>query len=120
LKTATTSRSTALRFARSSHRPYELVGFAEEGKALAASVVTTGVAVSLLPVLIRVLPRLTRDARTSERDADYVVAVVGVAAKVRATINRVHIQRDCSGLWCPLRAGPFVVETNPYSPRREP
>jgi hypothetical protein len=33
---------------------------------------------SLLPVLIRVLPPLTRDARTSERDANYGVAVVGL------------------------------------------
>ena len=59
-----------------------LWAIAEEGKALAASLVTTGVAVSLLPILIRVLPRLTRDARTSERDADYVVAVVGLFSYV--------------------------------------
>ena len=55
-----------------------LWAIAEEGKALAASLVTTGVAISLLPVLIRVLPPLTRDARTSERDADYAVAIVGM------------------------------------------
>jgi hypothetical protein len=55
-----------------------LWAIAEEGKALAASLVTTGVAVSLLPILIGVLPPLTRDARTSERDADYGVAVVGL------------------------------------------
>ena len=59
-----------------------LWAIAEEGNALAASLVTTGVAVSLLPILIRVLPRLTRDARTSERDADYVVAVVGLFSYV--------------------------------------
>jgi len=29
-------------------------------------------------VLIRVLPPLARDARTSERDADYKVTVVGL------------------------------------------
>jgi hypothetical protein len=45
---------------------------------LAASLVTTGVAVSLLPIVIRVLPPLTRDARTSERDANYAVATVGL------------------------------------------
>jgi hypothetical protein len=55
-----------------------LWAIAEEGNALAASLVTTGVAVSLVPVLIGVLPPLTRDARTSERDADYGVAVVGL------------------------------------------
>jgi hypothetical protein len=55
-----------------------LWAIAEEGKALAASLVTTGVAVSLLPILIGVLPPLTRDARTSGRDAHYGVAVVGL------------------------------------------
>jgi hypothetical protein len=55
-----------------------LWAIAEEGKALAASLVTTGVAVSLLPILIGVLPPLTRDARTSERDAHYGVAGVGL------------------------------------------
>ena len=44
----------------------------------AASLVTIGVAVSLLPVLIRVLPPLARDARTSERNASYAVTVVGL------------------------------------------
>jgi hypothetical protein len=51
---------------------------ADEGKALAATLVTTGVAVSLVPVLIRGLPPLARDARTSKRDPDYAVTVVGL------------------------------------------
>jgi hypothetical protein len=51
---------------------------ADEGKALAATLVTTGIAISLLPVLIRLLPPLARDARTSERDSDYAVTVVGL------------------------------------------
>jgi hypothetical protein len=55
-----------------------LWAIADEGKALAASLVTTGVAVSLLPFLVHVLPPLARDARTSERDANYPVAVVGL------------------------------------------
>jgi hypothetical protein len=55
-----------------------LWAIADEGKALAASLVTTGVAVSLLPSLVHVLPPLARDARTSERDANYPVAVVGM------------------------------------------
>ena len=55
-----------------------LWAIAEEGDALAASLVTTGVAVSLLPILIRVLPPLARDTHTSERDAGYAVAVVGL------------------------------------------
>ena len=66
---------------------------ADERTALAATLVTTGVAISLLPVLIRVLPPLARDARTSERDPDYAVSVVGlfiyviVVAGVIALIN---------------------------------
>jgi hypothetical protein len=59
-----------------------LWAIAEEGKAFAATLVTTGVAVSLLPVLLRVLPPLARDARTSERDPDYAVTVVGLLAYV--------------------------------------
>jgi hypothetical protein len=55
-----------------------LWAIADEGKALAATLVTIGVAISLLPVLIRVLPPLARDARTSERDARYAVTVVGL------------------------------------------
>ena len=55
-----------------------LWAIADEGKALAATLVTIGVAISLLPVLIRVLPPLARAARTSERDAGYAVTVVGL------------------------------------------
>ena len=44
-----------------------LWAIADEGKALAATLVTTGVAVSLLPIVIRVLPPLARDAHTTER-----------------------------------------------------
>jgi len=59
-----------------------LWAIAEEGDALAASLVTTGVAVSLLPILIRVLPPLARDIHTSKRDADYAVAVAGLCLYV--------------------------------------
>jgi hypothetical protein len=55
-----------------------LWAIADGGKALAATLVTTGVAVSLVPVLIRGLPPLARDARTSRRDPDYAVTVVGL------------------------------------------
>jgi hypothetical protein len=70
-----------------------LWAIADEGKALAASLVTTGVAVSLLPFLVHVLPPLARDARTSERDSNYAVGLVGllvyvlVVAGVIALIN---------------------------------
>jgi hypothetical protein len=59
-----------------------LWAIAEEGDALAATLVTTGVAVSLLPILIRVLPPLARDAHTSERDPQYAVTLVGLFAYV--------------------------------------
>jgi hypothetical protein len=43
-----------------------------------ALLVTIGLAVSLLPILLRVLPPLARDAATSERDPDSAVTVVGL------------------------------------------
>jgi hypothetical protein len=43
-----------------------------------ALAVTVGLAVSLVPILLRVLPPLAKDAATSERDPDYAVTVVGL------------------------------------------
>jgi hypothetical protein len=59
-----------------------LWAIADHGQELAATLVTTGIAVSLLPILIRVLPPLAKEARTSERDSDYTIAVVGLFAYV--------------------------------------
>ena len=56
-----------------------LWAIADEGNALAATLITTGVAISLLPVLTRVLPPLARDARTNERNPDSAVTVVGLS-----------------------------------------
>jgi hypothetical protein len=56
-----------------------LWAIADEGKALAATLVTTGVAISILPVVLRVLPPLARDVRTSKRDPDYAVTIVGLS-----------------------------------------
>jgi len=70
-----------------------LWALADEGTTLAATLVTIGVAISLLPIFLRVLPPLARDARTSERDANYAVTVLGlfayavVVAGVIALIN---------------------------------
>jgi glucose-6-phosphate-specific signal transduction histidine kinase len=55
-----------------------LWAMAHEGKSWAASAVTVGLAVSLLPILLRVLPPLARNAATLERDANYGVTVVGL------------------------------------------
>jgi hypothetical protein len=50
----------------------------DEGPKWAALVVTIGLAVSLVPILLRVLPPLAKDATTNERDPDYAVTVVGM------------------------------------------
>jgi cytochrome bd-type quinol oxidase subunit 2 len=43
-----------------------------------ALAVTVGLAISLVPILLRVLPPLAKDAATSERDPNYTVTVVGL------------------------------------------
>jgi hypothetical protein len=48
------------------------------GGRAADEAVTIGVAVSLLPILLRALPSLARDARTHERDPQYVVTIGGL------------------------------------------
>ena len=55
-----------------------LWAMADEGPKWAALLVTIGLAVSLVPILLRVLPPLARDATTKERDPDYAVTVVGL------------------------------------------
>ena len=55
-----------------------LWAMADEGPKWAALVVTVGLAVSLVPIVLRVLPPLAKDATTNERDPDYAVTVVGL------------------------------------------
>ena len=55
-----------------------LWAMADEGPKWAALVVTIGLAVSLVPILLRVLPPLAKDATTNERDPDFAVTVVGL------------------------------------------
>jgi hypothetical protein len=43
-----------------------------------AIAVTIGLAVSLLPILLRVLPPLAKDVATNERDPNYAVTAVGL------------------------------------------
>jgi hypothetical protein len=59
-----------------------LWAMADEGPKWAALLVTIGLAVSLLPILLRVLPPLAKDATTNERDPDFAVTVVGLLAYV--------------------------------------
>jgi hypothetical protein len=51
------------------------------GDRIAATVVMIGLAISLLPILLRVLPPLRRDAATSERRPN-AVTIIGVVAFV--------------------------------------
>jgi hypothetical protein len=59
-----------------------LWAIAEEGPRWAAFAVTVGLAVSIIPILLRVLPPLAKDAATNERDPDYGVTVLGLALYV--------------------------------------
>jgi heme/copper-type cytochrome/quinol oxidase subunit 4 len=55
-----------------------LWAMADEGPRWAALVVTIGLAVSLVPIVLRVLPPLAKSATTNERDPNYAVTVVGL------------------------------------------
>jgi hypothetical protein len=55
-----------------------LWAIADGGDALAATLVTTGVAISLLPIMVRVLLPLAREARTRGHDANHAVTFVGL------------------------------------------
>jgi hypothetical protein len=55
-----------------------LWAIADEGPKWAALAVTVGLAVSLIPILLRVLPPLARDAATNEHDSDYAITVLGL------------------------------------------
>jgi heme/copper-type cytochrome/quinol oxidase subunit 4 len=55
-----------------------LWAMADEGPKWAALAVTIGLAVSLVPILVRVLPPLAKDATTNERDPDYAVTIIGL------------------------------------------
>ena len=55
-----------------------LWGMANDGESFAAIGVTVALAVSLLPILLRVLPPLVRDVATQKRDPKYGVTVIGL------------------------------------------
>jgi glucose-6-phosphate-specific signal transduction histidine kinase len=48
----------------------------------AALAVTIGLAISITPILLRVLPPLAKDAKTHERDPGYAVTVLGLVLYV--------------------------------------
>jgi len=55
-----------------------LWAIADEAPTWAALAVTVGLAISLIPILLRVLPPLAKDASTDKRDPDFAVAVLGL------------------------------------------
>jgi hypothetical protein len=55
-----------------------LWAIAHHGQSRAATAVTVGLAISLLPILLRVLPPLARGAATNERDPDFAVTVAAL------------------------------------------
>jgi hypothetical protein len=68
---------------------------ADEGPKWTAIVVTIGLAISVIPILIRALPPLTLDARTHERDPDFwitVAALLGYVVIVALTLVVLDIQ----------------------------
>ena len=54
----------------------------DEGPKWAALAVTIGLAISITPILLRVLPPLAKDAKTHERDPGYGVTVLGLVLYV--------------------------------------
>jgi hypothetical protein len=70
-----------------------LWAIADEGPKWAALAVTIGLAISLLPILLRVLPPLAKDAATDERDPDYWITVVGLVLYV-AVVGGVLVLLD--------------------------
>jgi hypothetical protein len=51
----------------------------EGGGQWAAILVTVGLAVSVLPILLRVFPPLRRDAQTRQRDPHFWITVLGIS-----------------------------------------
>ena len=66
---------------------------ADEGPKWAAVAATIGLALSLVPILLRVLPPLVNDAATKERDPDYAVTVIGLLLYV-AVVTGVLVLLD--------------------------
>ena len=55
---------------------------ADEGPKWAAVAVTIGLAISIVPILLRVLPPLAKDATTNERDPSFAITVAALLAYV--------------------------------------
>lgn len=74
-----------------------LWAIADEGPKWAALAVTVGPAISLIPILLRVLPPLAKDAKTNKRDPEYVVTLLGLilyVAVVAGVLVPLDIEQD--------------------------
>jgi len=71
-----------------------LWAIANDGGSSAAAVVTVGLAVSLLPILLRVLPPLAKDAKSRTRDPNYSVTIFGLALYVIAVGGVIGLLAD--------------------------
>jgi hypothetical protein len=61
------------------------------GGELAASAVTVGVAISMLPIFLRVLPPVVKDAATDTRDPHYAFTLAGLLLYVAVVIGAVAL-----------------------------
>jgi hypothetical protein len=64
------------------------------GGRAADEAVTIGLAISLLPILLRALPPLARDARTHQRAPQYAVTIIGLVFYVVVTAGTVFLLSD--------------------------
>ena len=71
-------------FSTSNRSSRSNVGDADEGPKWAAVAVTIGLALSLVPIVLRVLPPLAKDAASNQRDPDYAVTIVELLLDVVA------------------------------------
>jgi len=62
------------------------------GAKRAALAVTVGLAISLIPILLRVLPPPAKDASTDKRDPDYVVTVMGLIRYVAGVLVLLDVE----------------------------
>ena len=72
-----------------------LWAIADEGPKWAAVATTLGLSISLIPILVRVLPPLRRDAATNERGSDFwltVGALLGYVVIVALTLVVLDIE----------------------------
>jgi len=69
-----------------------LWAIADEGPKWAALAVTVGLAISLIPILLRVLPPPAKDASTDKRDPDYVVTVMGLIRYVAGVLVLLDVE----------------------------